>query len=417
MSDQIERLRVINALRVALVMVLCISAALLLDMRTGVFVIFPVLVIAFMLHDESPMAGLSLVAGSLLGAIISFVTIDLFLTARPLFLLVTLIVTCILGYWAAQGFRGRWPWGFCALFAILNVAGAAFAAIGGAELGERLALNWTLETALGVAVAWLVMLGIWPSPKTRDLEAFCEGVGHECAVLLHKTADRIEAEQPITYRPSPVSLMNFGKWLGQVDSLKWRFTADKQQHHAIRQRLRNLMLSYVNVRHLERTLEEFPRSETLAEIRTVMATVLRELANGMEHPGDMGSVEPLLTLIDGEQQVRAENLDESDSEFKRLPAKLAAFSAAARELRHDILTLANPQMSDERIPVETSSTGQASWIAEDSAKASLKLSLGVAIALLFHLVPLVPAGSYLVLGLVIVMVQPNLGKSHLRVRL
>ncbi|MEX3008448.1 FUSC family protein [Hoeflea sp. TYP-13] len=417
LSDQIERLRVINALRITLVMMLCIALAVLLDMQTGVFVIFPVLVISFMMHDESPAAGLSLVVGSALGAVISYITIDYFLTARPLFLLVTLVVTCVLGYWAAQGFRNRWPWGFGALFAILNVAGAAFAAIGGAELGERLAFHWMLETSLGVAVTWVVMLGLWPSPKSGDLVALCEGIEHECAVLLNKTAERIEAEQPISYYPSPVSLMNFGKWLGQVDRLKWRFTADRQEHHAIRLRMRNLMLSYVNVRHLERTLEDFPRSESLIEIRAAMATILRGLADGLEEPGDTSGLDASLALIDREQQERSQNLNEPDGEFRRIPAKLAAFLAAARELQHDILTLANPQLSDERIPADASSPENKGWIVEDSAKAALKLSLGVAVALMFHLVPLVPAGAYLVLGLVIVMVQPNLGKSHLRVRL
>lgn len=79
LNDQIERLRVISALRIALVMVVCIALAVMLDMRSGVFAIFPVLVISFMFHDESPVAGVSLVAGSVLGAAISTITIDLFL--------------------------------------------------------------------------------------------------------------------------------------------------------------------------------------------------------------------------------------------------------------------------------------------------------------------------------------------------
>lgn len=417
LKEQIERLRVINALRITLVMVLCIVLAMVLDMQTGVFVIFPVLVISFMMHDESPMAGLSLVAGTGLGAAISYVTIDLFLTARPLFMLVTLLFVCLLGYWAAQAFRGRWPWGFSALFAILALGGAAFAALGGADLGERMAANWTLETALGVAVTWLVMLGLWPSPRARDLRTLCDGIAHECAVLLRLNANRVATDYPLSYHPSPVSLMNFGKWLGQVDRLKWRFAGDRQEHQAIRQRMRNLLLSYVNVRHMERTLEDMPQDESLTELRTALSTVMRDFADALEGKSDALSIKPSLAIIDREQQVRALNLYEPRSDFRRLPAKLAAFSAAAGELQRDIAALSNPEISDRKIPAEFQPAGHASRIAADSARAALKLSLGVAIALSLHLLLPVPAGAYLVLGLVIVMVQPNLGKSHLRVRL
>lgn len=417
LSDQIERLRVINALRITMVMVLCITLAALLDMRTGVFVIFPVLVISFMLHDESPLAGLSLVAGSALGAAISFVTIDLFLTARPLFLLSTLMVTCILGYWAAQGFRGRWPWAFGALFANLIVVGAAFAAIGGAELGEQVAFHWALEIALGVVVTWLVMLALWPAPNARDFDALCTGIVQECAVLLIETADRLEAKQPIAYHPSPVSLMNFGKWRHQVDNLKWRFRGERQHYDAIRQRLRNLMLSYVNVRHMERTLEDMPHGNDVTEVRAAIVVVLRGLAQGMESPGYTERLDPTLLLVDQCRSSAAEYLQEPAVEMRRLPTKLAAFTTAARDLQSDILVLANPEMSQAPIPPEALPAGEGGWIAQDSAKAAIKLSLGVAIALLLHLTSVIPAGAYLVLGLVIVMVQPNLGKSHLRIRL
>ncbi|MFA3918771.1 hypothetical protein [Ruegeria hyattellae] len=417
LSDQIERLRIKNALRVALVMVLCIGFAALLGTRTGVFVIFPVLVISFMMHDESPMAGLSLLAGSALGAVISFVTIDLLLTARPLFLLATLVVTCILGYWAAQGFRGRWPWAFAAFFANLIVVGAAFAAIGGAELGEHDAFHWTLEIGIGLAVTWLVMLCLWPAPSSRDLDNLCLGIAQECAVLLNRTAERLEAGQVISYHPSPVSLMNFGKWRHQVDSLKWRYRGERQHYDAIRQRMRNLMLSYVNVRHMERTLQDMPMGDEVGEVRAAMASVLRGLAQGMSDPSGMGAFDAPLRVIDRCRIVAAENLQEPDSELRRLPSKLAAFTTAARELLGNLAALANPEMSEAPIPVEPSTAGQPALIARDSARAALKLTLGVAVALLLHLISFVPAGAYLVLGLVVVMVQPNLGKSHLRVRL
>ncbi|MCR9136230.1 MAG: FUSC family protein [Alphaproteobacteria bacterium] len=417
LSDQIERLRVINSLRIALVMVVCVALAVLLDMRTGVFVIFPVLVISFMFHDESPIAGLSLVAGSVLGAAISFVTIDFFLTARPLFMLVTLVEICLLGYWAAQGFHKRWPGAFSAFFAILIVAGAAFAAISGAELGEQVAFHWTLEIALGVAVTWLIMLGLWPSPSARDLDNLCLGIGRECAVLLLKTANRLESGQPISYHPSPVSLMNFGKWRHQVDTLKWRFRGERQHYEAIRQRMRNLLLSYVNVRHMERTLEDMPRTDDVTDIRTEIAAVLRGLADGMENPGDTSGLEPLLQIIDRRRDAIAQNLREHRAELEWLPAKLAAFSTAARDLQRDIMTLANPELSEAPLPAEVQPAEPGLPVAQDSAKSALKLTLGVAIALLLHLIPSMPAGAYLVLGLVVVMVQPNLGKSHLRVRL
>lgn len=417
LSDQIERLRVINALRIALVMVACIALAVLLDMHTGVFVIFPVLVISFMFHDESPLAGFSLVAGSALGAVISTITIDLFLTARPLFMLVILVVICLLGYWAAQGFRKRWPGAFAAFFAILIVAGSAFAAISGAELGEQAAFHWTLEIALGVVVTWLIMLGLWPSPGARDLDNICSGIGQECAVLLNKTADRLEAEQVISYHPSPVSLMNFGKWRHQVDTLKWRFRGERQHYETIRQRMRNLMLAYVNVRHMERTLADMPRGSDVADIRAQIATVLRGLAVGMEKPDDTSGLDTNLAHIDRRRNAFAQNLREQDAGMEWLPAKLAAFTTAARDLQRDILALANPELSEAPLPSETQPTGQGERIAQDSAKSALKLTLGVAIALLLHLIPFMPAGAYLVLGLVVVMVQPNLGKSHLRVRL
>lgn len=417
LSDQIERLRVIRALRIALVMVVCIVLAVLLDMRSGVFAIFPVLVISFLVHDESPLAGLSLVLGSALGAVISYVTIDFFLTARPLFMLVTLIVICLLGYWAAQGFRKRWPGAFGAFFAILIVAGAAFAALSGAQLGERVAFHWTLEIALGVVVTWVIMLGLWPSPSARQLDNLCSGIAHECAVLLNTTADRLEAGQVMSYHPSPVSLMNFGKWRHQIDTLRWRFRGESQHYEAIRQRMRNLLLSYINVRHMERTLADLPHGSDVADIRAEIAAVLRGLADGMEAPADTSSLEPTLLLIDGRRSEIAQNLRQTDAEMEWLPAKLAALTTAARELQGNIMALARPELSEAPLPVETEPAGPTIRVEQDSAKSALKLTLGVAIALLLHLVPFLPAGAYLVLGLVVVMVQPNLGKSHLRVRL
>ncbi|MEX0350680.1 MAG: FUSC family protein [Paracoccaceae bacterium] len=417
LSDQIERLRVINTLRVTLVMVICIALAALLGTASGVFVIFPVLVISFMIHDECPKAGFSLFAGAALGAVISFATIDLFLTARPLFLLVTLMVACILGYWSAQGFRGRWPGAFAAFFANLIVVGAAFAAIGGAGLGERVAFHWTLEIGLGLAVTWLVMLCLWPAPSVRDLDNLCSGIAQECAVLLTSTADRLEAGQTISYHPSPVSLMNFGKWRHKVDSLKWRYRGERQHYDAIRQRMRNLMLSYVNVRHMERTLEDMPQSERVAEVRGAMTTALRVLAQGMQdptHPADPGTS---LSFVDRCRITATENLHEPEAEMRRLPSKLAAFTTAARELQGNLAALAHPDKSEMPIPPEPPPSVRGGFIEQDSAKATLKLTLGVCLALMLHLSSLVPAGAYLVLGLVVVMVQPNLGKSHLRVRL
>ncbi|MCL6285596.1 FUSC family protein [Ruegeria sp. 2012CJ41-6] len=398
-------------------MVLCIALAALLGAQTGVFVIFPVLVIAFLMHDESPKAGFLLVAGSALGTVISFGTIDLFLTARPLFMLATLIVTCILGYWAAQGFRGRWPGAFAAFFANLIVVGAAFAAIGGAKLGEQVAFYWTLEIVLGLAVTWLVMLCLWPAPSTRDLDNLCSGIAQECAVLLDRTADRLTAGQVISYHPSPVSLMNFGKWRHQVDCLKWRYRGEQQQYDAVRQRMRNLMLAYVNVRHMERTLQDMPQGDEVAKVCAAMNSVLRGLAQGMKDPAGLGGLDAPLRVIDRHRIIAAENLQEPDIELRRLPSKLAAFTTAVRELQENLMALADPEMSEVPIPVEPSPAGQTAWIAQDSAKAALKLTLGVAVALLLHLSSFVPAGAYLVLGLVVVMVQPNLGKSHLRVRL
>lgn len=417
LSDQIERLRVIRALRIALVMVACIALAVLLDMQSGVFAIFPVLVISFMFHDESPVAGLSLVAGAALGAAISYVTIDLFLTARPLFMLVTLMVICLLGYWAAQGFRRRWPGAFGAFFAILIVAGAAFAAISGAQLGERIAFQWTMEIALGVVVTWVIMLGLWPSPAARELDDLCSGIAQECAVLLNKTADRLEAGQMMSYHPSPVSLMNFGKWRHQVDTLNWRFRGKRQHYEAIRQRMRNLLLAYVNVRHMERTLADLPQGADVADIRAEITVVLRGLADGMEHPAETSDLEPTLLLTDRRCTEIAQKLQQADAEMKWLPAKLAAFTTAARELQGDIMTLAHPELSEAPLSSEAEPAGSTIRIEQDSAKSALKLTLGVAIALLLHLIPFMPAGAYLVLGLVVVMVQPNLGKSHLRVRL
>ncbi len=417
LSDQIERLRVINALRITLVMVMCIFLGVLLDMRTGVFVIFPVLVISFMFHDESPAAGFSLVAGSALGAAISFLTIDAFLTARPLFMLVTLVVTCLLSYWAAQGFRNRWPWPFGAFFAILILVGAAFAAISGAQLGVQVAFHWTLEITLGVVVTWFVMLGLWPSPRARDLDNLCSGIGKECSILLTKTADRLEAGQPISYHPSPISLMNFGKWRRQVDGLKWQFKGQREHYEAIRQRMRNLLLAYINVRHMERTLEGMPQDDEVANIRADMVAVLRVLAGGMEKPGDTGRLDPRLVRIDRFRNAVAQNLQKRETALERLPAKLSAFTTAARELRRNLVALSNPEMSETPIPREVSPSGRKGWIEQDSAKVALKLSLGVAIALIIHLVAPIPAGAYLVLGLVMVMLQPNLGRSHLRVRL
>jgi len=156
---EMQRLRVIGALRLVLTLMLCMLVAAVFHMTTGVLSLAPPLVMVIFMHDESLKGGLDLILGSLLGTVLFLILAGLLYQAHLLFLLAGLAVVLGLSYWAAQGMRGRWPSPFAAVFALLNLSSAYFASISQVDLGSNAAIGWLQEIIIGVCCAWFVLIG------------------------------------------------------------------------------------------------------------------------------------------------------------------------------------------------------------------------------------------------------------------
>ena len=413
---EMHRLRVIGALRLMLTLLLCVVIAAAFNTTTGIVSLAAPLVMMIFMHDESLRGGLDLIFGSLLGSAFFLTSASLFFQAHVLFLAANLAAILVLSYWAAQGIRGRWPSPFAAVFAILNIAGAAFASISGVDLGINATINWFHEITIGVLCAWFVLIGLWPSPRARDLDRICDGIQAECARLLRDLALRVAEDRPMTYRPSPVSLIFIGNMLQQIDSLKWRLANVHPNHEALRRRLAGLGHLYVNTRFTARAMEKVPASSLRPETRKALIDLLSGIADQIAD-APSGDIEGPRALIRARSRSLGSSPERPDSAGNRLSVKLAAISNSTDALIGDLERLATRGTHPMPIPSARAAKQSAARFQLDSGRAAIKMTLGILLGLSLHLLPMIPAGTYLVLGIIIVLAQPNLGRSHLRVRL
>lgn len=411
LTQQLERLRVITTVRAALVMVICVIVGAMLHLENGSALLMTVIILVFFLRDESLGAGLQLIAGSAVSALIAYVLIDRFLEARPLYLALNLLLAMPLAYWAAQGLRGRWPFPFTAIIGLFVLTAAAFGAIASPSQGDIAASGWALSCAIGVAVVWVVLIGIWSSPRLDDLIGIWAGIESACAALLRDIAGVIEQDRALTYRPSPLSLMFFGAQVHLLKTDGWRLP--RAPLAELHRRLGVLSRIYVNIRFMARALEDWPGPPPEGELKTAILQVLRRLAQELEGDdhGDPSHHEALDQVVVYSRALAEAPLATKDQ--ARMSAKLAAFSSSATMVIHELERLRSGAEPTEL----TMAAPHPFRLQPDSLKAAIKVTLGILIGLSIHFLTTIPAGSFLMLGMVIVLVQPNLGKAHVRIRL
>lgn len=418
LNQQLEQFRVLTTLRATLVLLVCVVVSAYFHLQSGMPILMSVIILVFFLHDESISAGLQIVVGALLGAVFGTVLIDLFLEARPVYLATVVSLIGLLAYWAAQGLRGRWPFPFIAVVAMFVVAASAFGAIGAPALGDAASLDWAQSFAIGVAIIWTILIGFWPAPRLRTFEELWLGIQQSCADLVREIADLVENDQPVTYRHSPLSLLFFGVMGRLLNTNAWRLP--RSQPSLLITRLRLLNHIYLNIRAMARALESWPTAQISPGTQKAVVEVMRELAHRLEDK-DGGS---LPIHIDALDELTAFNrryaVDQAATDDQaRVSAKLGGFAISASLVVNDLNALhhSGTPTDQSTSPPMTMAEPHGFRLQPDSLKAALKMMLGISIGLSIHFLTTIPAGSYLMLGMVIVLVQPNLGKSHIRMRL
>ncbi|MEM7227118.1 MAG: FUSC family protein, partial [Pseudomonadota bacterium] len=418
LTQQLERLRVITTVRATLVMVICVLVGALLHLENGSPLLMTVIILVFFLRDESIGAGLQLVLGSAVAAVVAFVLIDLFLQARPFYLAINLLLITPLAYWAAQGLRGRWRFPFCAIIGIFVLAAAAFGAIAAPGQGDIASLSWVISCVIGVALIWTVLIGLWPSPRLADLIGIWSAIERSCAALLRDIADEVAQDRPLSYRPSPLSLMFFGKQVHLLDTDGWRLPRGRLDE--LRRRVTLLSHIYVNVRLMARALEGEPGVSASPDAKSAVLQVLQGLARALDQDAgiDGPSHQEALRAVVKHSRALGEAPSRSEDQA-RLSAKLTAFSSSAAMVIKDLerLRCTAERTEADSAPELTMAAPHGFRLQPDSVKAALKMALGILIGLSLHFLTTIPAGSYLMLGMVIALVQPNLGRSQLRIRL
>ena len=391
--------------------------AALLDLKTGLYTLLPPLMMRVFLRDESINTGLQLVGGTLLGALFSLAVLDLFGEVQSLYLLANLVAIAGLAYWIAQGQRGRWPAPFAGVMAILTVGCSAFSAFSAPALGDVTAMDWFFEALLGTVIAWTVFLGLWPAPAPRRLERLWQAIEHDCAGLLRRVAARLANHRPIAYLPSSVNLVYLGTLTRELESNRARLATTSPSYAWLRERLELLGHIYVHIRLMNRTFERLPDAGLAPETRADLVAVLTGLADRLA--GRTAALSAELTRI----EATSRSLGSGDLSAVRVSVRLASFAGGARDLIDQIEayrrsaksepTAVAPRPENTPPPPSPATAG----LRPDSIKAAVKVTLALLLSLSIHILTTVPAGAYLVMIIVIVLCQPNLGRSHLRVRL
>ncbi len=412
---QLQRLRIIQSLRFTVYSAAVLVAAALTGMSTGIATLVPGIMLVLFLRDESLVASLALLAGVLFGAAVVLLNSYFWAQTPLLFLIFSLIAILGLAYWAAQGIRGRWPYLPFPIAAQLCLLSAVFAEISGAADGVEAAYVWVKEMPVGIVVFWIVLIGLWPSPKASDLDGLVQAARSECATLLRQTIPPVAKGLSTAFIPSPVSLKFFSDLMQTVDRSAGMLRTAPHDRGFLVARLHVLSAIYTNIRFMQRTFEDLPEPGLSPQARAAAADIMSALSNRIEDAPADDTTDAIVTIRREEQRHAADAARNLSSQ--RLAAHLSGFVVAAEALGQDIAGFDNPDSRSPPVSDPKTEADPAPPLMIDSLQSAIKIVIGVLVGLLVFMMTDLPASSYLVIIILIVLVQPNLGRAHLRVRL
>lgn len=422
LQAQLDRLRFITALRFVVVSTVILVVSALAGLSTGIMSLVPPIVLVLFLKDESFTAGMMMAAGIVYGALVVFLTSYFWSHVPPAFLVIILLHLFVLGYWMGQAIRGRWPHMAFALSAELVLLSGVFTEITGAAEAIEVTMVWLIEVPVGVVLGWIILIGIWPSPTARDLKRLVKAVRPDCATLLRASITPVSEGHAATFAASRLSLKFFGDTARLINQNAARFRRPDHDpdhdHRALIAELDALTEIYANIRYIQRAFEDLPGPGLDEAVRAAAARIMATLADRLDGrpEGEPGSgLQADYRLI--EQADRAYIAAGDDLTARRLAARLTGFVVAARSLERYIALIDAPDdLVGAMAPAEPTAS-RAPLLQADSLKAAIKLIIGVLIGLIVFMVTNLPASAYLVISILIVLVQPNIGRAHLRIRL
>jgi uncharacterized membrane protein YccC len=412
LQAQLDRLRIIQALRFSLLAISIFVVSALMDLSTGIISLVPGIVLVLFLKDETPATSLKLLAGLIFGAAVFFLLSSLWAQVPLLLLIISLIVIFALSYLAEQGIKGRSGFLAFALGAELCLLSALFAEISGAALGIDAAQAWLTELPVGIVLLWILLLGLWPSPTAADLDRLVHATRRECAALLRKTIQPVRDGVAISYVPSRVNLKFLGELSHTVDLNAAKFKFASHSHAFMIARLESLAQIYANIRYIQRAFEDLPEPGLSAEARAAAAAIMAALSDRVGGAPAADISEAVAAVRREEQRHTGAATDDLAS--RRLAARMSGFLVAAEELGTTIAAYDRPEQAPAKA---LTAGGTQPHLMVDSLQTSIKIVLGVLLGILVFMFTGLPASSYLVIAILIVLVQPNLGRAHLRFQL
>lgn len=408
-----HRLRVIQSLRFMVVSAVILVVTAFAGLSAGIITLVPALLLSLFLKDESFANGLALMTGTAFGVVFIFVNTYFWAQVPLFYLLASMAMLGALFYWVGQGVRGRWPYIAFPLGAALSILSGVFSEISGAQDGIEAALVWLRELPLGVLVFWIVMLGLWPSPTARDLARLVDAIERECETLLRQTSHAVLAGTDQVAVPSQLSLKYFGDAARLIRQNAGRLRSSEGGHSLLLARLDVLSDIYADIRFIQRSFEELPEPGYPPEARAAAAEIVSALSEQIIAGSSPELTGPFATIEEAERTLTA--AASADPAARRLAARLSGFSVAAKSLVQSLASEETPLSAPP--PANETATRKPFRIEADSLQATGKTIIGVLFGIALILLTDMPASAYLVIAILIILAQPNLGRAHLRIRL
>ncbi len=415
LQSQLNRLRIVQSLRFTVLCLVIFVVSSILGLSTGILSVVPAIILVLFLKEETLAGSLGLLIGVACGTALVFLFSRFFSQEPVLFLTFSLISIFWLSYTASQSILGRWNQVAFAVGTVFVVLSALYGEITGAENGVDVARLWLTELPVGIVLLWIIMMGLWPFPKARDIEDLVEATRRECAALLRRTANPDGTGFAAEYVPSRVSLKFLGELARTVNLNAAKFAGKDHDHAFMISRLDGLSHVYADIRYIQRAFADLPAPGLSAEAEAAAKEIIEVLADRVEGAAARDISAPLAIIKKEEQRFAAASGD--NQSFLRLSARLSGFIVALDALGNAIADYENPEPKLAAAMVSKPPVHEPPHLMVDSLRSSIKIVLGVMLGLTVFMVTGLPAGSYLVLAILIVLVQPNLGKAHLRFQL
>ncbi|MCL1123485.1 hypothetical protein [Shewanella surugensis] len=416
------KMRLFNALRATLIFLLIILFATFFQLPLTLFAIYPALFLMFYSKDESYTAGTSLVCGVLLSVVLMSICIH-FLSQQPyLFFFFSLLISFAQAYWVAETMRNRWPHQITAIFSIIVTVTIAFTASSTSETTEGFATQWLVQFLIGLVILWFITQLVWPLPRSLDVLKVYSGLIEEYIFLLKQNVEAFIQKEKIERIPVAITLNTLHDIEVLIKTRKNHLSNETPHFQVLLIQLDALSHLMVNIRLIETVLIRLNDKEIDIDARRHVGFEIMSLVRRL----DILMQCFLFNKIPQEAFI-LDNVESGAENEIQIPYKLSGIYVHIHAADKNITVLMDSlnKASDHARYLMTSKNDIKEYVKMDfktlhvdSLKSAIKMMLAITLALLMHIVlPNVPASSYLVISIVVMLSQVNLGGIHLRLPL